>query len=137
MKNLNLIKEKDFLNCLLIFKVGGDTGINIKNKLKYRLKKDKSKKILYKSFKSDKLKNFLLDFNTFINFIPVMDKFYLYFDEDKMIKVLKSVKYFSNSDIDIKCEEIEKIFNYLLKKNLEVKYNDKIRLWKNKRKINE
>ena len=116
MKNLNLIKEKDFLNCLLIFKVGGDTGISIKEILKYKLKNDKSKKVLNKSFKSDNLKNFMLDFNTFINFIPVIEKFYLYFDEDKMIKVLESVKYLSNSDIE--CEEIdlEKIFNYLLKK---------------------
>ena len=124
MKNekLNLIKEKDFLNCLLIFKVGGDTGINIKDSLKYKVKKDKSKKILYKNFNTKNLKSFLLDFNTFINFIPVMDKFYLHFDEDKLYKLLKSVKYLSNSDIDIKCEEIEKIFNHLLKKfNKEVK----------------
>ena len=126
MKNekLNLIKEKDILNCLLIFKIGGDTGISIKSKLKCKLKKDKSKKVLNKNFKSDNLKSFLLDFNTFINFIPVMDKFYLYFDEDKMIKVLESVKYFSNSnsDINIKYEELEKIFNILVEKfNKEVK----------------
>ena len=118
MKNekLSLIEEKEFLNCILIFKVGGDTGISIKEILKYKLKNDKSKKVLNKSFKSDNLKNFMLDFNTFINFIPTIEKFYLYFDEDKMIKLLESVKYFSNSDI--KCEEIdlEKIFNYLLKK---------------------
>ena len=46
--NLNLIKEKDFLNCLLIFKVGVDTGISIKNELKYKVKKGKSIKILNK-----------------------------------------------------------------------------------------
>ena len=122
MKNekLNLIEEKDFLNCLLIFKVGGDTGINIKNELKYKVKKDKSIKILNKNFNSDNLKIFMIEFNTFINFIPVVDKFYLHFDEDKMIKLLESVKYFFNSDIE--CEEIdlEKIFNYLLKKFMEV-----------------
>ena len=118
MKNekLNLIKEKDFLNCLLIFKVGGDTGISIKDKLKYKVKNGKNIKILNKSFKSEDLKSFLLEFNTFINFIPKVDKFYLYFDEDKMIRVLESVKYLSNSNSDIKYEEIEKIFNYLLKK---------------------
>ena len=113
--NLELIKEKDFLNCLLIFKVGGE-GISIKNKLEYKLKNDKSKKVLNKSFKSDNLKNFMSDFNTFINFIPTTDIFYLYFDEDKLIKLLESVKYLSNSNSDIKYEEIEKIFNYLLKK---------------------
>ena len=115
---LNLIEEKDILNCLLIFKVGGDTGISIKNNLKYKVKKDKRIKILNKNFKSDNLKSVMLDFNTFINFIPKVDKFYLYFDIDKLIKLLESVKYFSNSnsDIDIEVEEIEKIFNYLLKK---------------------
>ena len=115
--NLELIKEKDFLNCLLIFKVGGDTGINIKDKLKYKVKNGKNIKTLNKSFKSDNLKSFLSEFNTFINFIPKIDKFYLYFDEDKMIKLLESVKYFSNSnsnsDIDV---ELENIFNYLLNK---------------------
>ena len=117
MKNgsLELIKEKDFLNCLLIFKMGGD-GISIKSNLKYKVKKDKRIKILNKNFNSESLKSFMLSFNTFINFIPKVDKFYLYFDEDKMIKLLESVKYFSHSDIE--CEEIdlEKIFNYLLKK---------------------
>jgi len=124
MKNekLNLIKEKEILNCLLIFKVGGDTGISIKNELKYKVKKGKSIKIFNKNFNSVNLKSFMMDFNTFINFIPKVDKFYLYFDEDKMVKVLKSVKYFSNSDIEIECEELEKIFDFLLKKfNKEVK----------------
>ena len=118
MKNekLNLIKEKDFLKCLLIFKVGGDTGINIKDKLKYKVKNGKNIKVLNKKFNSENLKSFLLEFNTFINFIPATDIFYLYFDEDKMIKVLESVKYFSNSDIECEEIDIEKIFNYLLKK---------------------
>ena len=123
MKNekLNLIEEKDFLNCLLIFKVGGDTGINIKNELKYKVKKGKSIKILNKNFKSDNLKSFLLEFDTFINFIPTIDKFYLYFDEDKLYQLLKSINYFSNSNSDIDVE-LENIFNYLLKKfNKEVK----------------
>ena len=115
MKNLNLIKEKDFLNCLLIFKVGGGTGINIKDKLKYKVKNGKNIKVLNKNFNSDNLKIFMIEFNTFINFIPVVDKFYLYFDEDKLIKLLESVKYFNNSN-NIEVEEIEKIFNYLLKK---------------------
>ena len=115
---LDLIKEKEFLNCLLIFKVGGDTGISIKNNLKYKVKKDKIIKILNKKFNSESLKSFLLEFKTFINFIPKVDIFYLYFHIDKLIKLLESVKYFSNSnsDIDIEVEEIEKIFNYLLKK---------------------
>ena len=113
--SLELIKEKDFLNCLLIFKIGGDTGISIKNKLKYKLKNDKSIKILNKNFKSDNLKSFLLEFDTFINFIPTIDKFYLYFDEDKLYQLLKSINYFSNSNSDIDVE-LENIFNYLLKK---------------------
>ena len=118
MKNekLNLIKEKDFLNCLLIFRVGGDTGINIKNKLKYKLKKGKSIKIFNKNFNSESLKSFMLSFNTFINFIPTLDKFYLYFDEDKLYQLLKSVKYLSNFDIECAEIDLEKIFNYLLKK---------------------
>ena len=117
MKNvkLELIKEKEFLNCILIFKVGGDTGISIKNELKYKVKKGKSIKILNKNFNSDNLKIFMIEFNTFINFIPALDKFYLYFDEDKMIRLLESIKYFSNSN-SVEVEEIEKIFNYLLKK---------------------
>ena len=122
--NVDLIKEKDILNCLLIFKIGGDTGISIKDKLKYKVKNGKNIKVLNKNFNSDNLKIFMIEFNTFINFIPVMDKFYLYFDEDKMIKVLESVKYFSNSnsDINIKYEELEKIFNILVEKfNKEVK----------------
>ena len=57
----------------------------------------------------------MLEFNTFINFIPKVDKFYLYFDEDKLIKLLESVKYLSNSNSDIDVE-LENIFNYLLKK---------------------
>ena len=124
MKNLDLIEEKAFLNCILIFKVGGDTGISIKSNLKYQVKKDKRIKILNKNFNSESLKSFLLEFNTFINFIPAVDKFYLYFDEDKLYKLLKSVKYFSNSnsDINIKYEELEKIFNILVEKfNKEVK----------------
>ena len=113
-----ITKEKEFLNCILIFKVGGE-GISIKNKLKYQVKKDKSKKIHHKNFKSDNLKSFLLEFNTFINFIPTVEKFYLHFDIDKLINLLESVKYFSNSNSDIdniEVEEIEKIFNYLIKK---------------------
>ena len=118
MKNekLNLIEEKDFLKCFLIFKMGGATGINIKDKLKYKVKNGKNIKVLNKNFNSENLKSFLLEFNTFINFIPTIEKFYLYFDEDKLYKLLKSVKYLSNSNSDIKYEEIEKIFNYLLKK---------------------
>ena len=121
---LDLIKEKDFLNCLLIFKIGGGTGISIKNELKYKVKINKNIKILNKNFKSNNLKIFMIEFNTLIKFIPVLDKFYLYFDEDKMIKLLESVKYFSNSnsDINIKYEELEKIFNILVEKfNKEVK----------------
>ena len=119
--NLELIKEKDFLNCLLIFKIGGDKVININRKLEYKVKNGKSIKILNKNFNTKNLKSFLLEFNTFINFIPTIDKFYLHFDEDKMIKLLESVKYFSNSnsnsDIDV---ELENIFNYLLNKFMEV-----------------
>lgn len=115
-KNLNLIKEKDFLNCLLIFKRGGDIGTSINNKLKYQLKTDKNRQIRYKSFNYENLKSFLLEFNTFNNFLPLITKFYLSYDEDKLIEVLKSVKYYSNFDMELDYDELENIFKYLIKK---------------------
>ena len=48
--NLELIKEKDFLNCLLIFKIGGDKVININRKLEcFRLLAELS--VLFQKYK--------------------------------------------------------------------------------------